>query len=67
MVLSGKQPDQRPAAQGDAIPGERREAALADDAEANEFRHKLGSVTATVDEAMTEIEISATTVDGSKG
>jgi hypothetical protein len=47
--------------------GETPNSALADDAEANEFRHKLGSVTATVDEAMTEIEISATTVDGSKG
>jgi len=39
----------------------------AGDAEANEFRHKLGSVTSTVDEAMSELEISASAADGSKG
>jgi len=39
---------------------------IADDAEANEFRDKLGSVTAAVDEAMTEIEVSAAAADGSK-
>lgn len=41
-------------------------APLAGDAEADEFRHKLGSVTTTIEEAMSELEISATAADSSK-
>lgn len=38
----------------------------ADDKETSDFRSKLGSVTRTVDEAMTQIEVSAAAKDSSK-
>lgn len=42
------------------------ESGASDDQETSDFRVKLGSVTKTVDEAMTQIEVSAASTGGSK-